>query len=81
MCELVRDRRAAEMIALCIVASEPGLAAFGGDHPGVHVYCAAVDPELNGAGCAACPGWETPGTVFSGRRTRTSGIMVVMQNG
>ena len=50
VCELVRDRGAAEIIALCIVASEPGLAAFGGDHPGVRVYCAAVDPELNDAG-------------------------------
>jgi uracil phosphoribosyltransferase len=50
VCELVRSRGAAEIIALCILASEPGLAAFGGDHPGVHVYCAAVDPDLNGAG-------------------------------
>jgi uracil phosphoribosyltransferase len=50
VCGLVRDRGAAEIVALCIVASEPGLAAFGGDHPGVRVYCAAVDPELNAAG-------------------------------
>ena len=50
VCGLVRERGASEIIALCIVASEPGLAAFGGDHPGVRVYCAAVDPELNGAG-------------------------------
>ncbi len=50
VCELVRARGAAEIIALCILASEPGLAAFGGDHPGVRVYCAAVDPELNDAG-------------------------------
>jgi uracil phosphoribosyltransferase len=50
VCGLVRDRGAAEVIALCIVASEPGLAAFGGDHPGVRVYCAAVDAELNEAG-------------------------------
>jgi uracil phosphoribosyltransferase len=50
VCGLVRDRGAAEIIALCIVASEPGLAAFGGDHPGVRVYCAAVDPDLNDAG-------------------------------
>lgn len=50
VCELVRQRGAAEIIALCIVASEPGLAAFGADHPGVCVYCAAVDPELNDAG-------------------------------
>jgi uracil phosphoribosyltransferase len=49
VCELVRDRGAAEIVALCIVASEPGLAAFGGAHPGVRVYCAAVDPDLNDA--------------------------------
>ena len=50
VCGLVRDRGAAEIIALCIVASEPGLATFGADHPGVRVYCAAVDPDLNGTG-------------------------------
>ena len=50
VCELVRKRGAAEIIALCILASEPGLATFGADHPGVRVYCAAVDPELNDAG-------------------------------
>ena len=50
VCELVRDRGAAEIVALCIVASEPGLAAFGGLHPGVRVFCAAVDPDLNDAG-------------------------------
>ena len=50
VCELVRGRGAAEIIALCILASEPGLAAFGGDHPAVRVYCVAVDPELNDAG-------------------------------
>jgi uracil phosphoribosyltransferase len=50
VCGLVRDRGAAGIIALCIVASEPGLATFGADHPGVSVYCAAVDPDLNAAG-------------------------------
>ncbi len=50
VCELVRERGAAEIVALCILASEPGLAAFGGQHPGVRVYCTAVDPELNEAG-------------------------------
>ena len=50
VCELVRGCGAAEVIALCILASEPGLTAFGRDHPGVRVYCAAVDPELNDAG-------------------------------
>ena len=50
VCELVRERGAAQIFALCILASEPGLAAFGGQHPGVQVYCAAVDPELNDSG-------------------------------
>ena len=35
VCDLVAERGAAEVMALCIIASEPGLAAFGGDHPGV----------------------------------------------
>jgi uracil phosphoribosyltransferase len=50
VCDLVIQRGAAEVIALCILASEPGLAAFALAHPGVPVYCAAVDPELNAAG-------------------------------
>jgi uracil phosphoribosyltransferase len=50
VCDLVRERGAAQIFALCILASEPGLAAFGGQHPGVQVYCAAVDPELNDSG-------------------------------
>jgi uracil phosphoribosyltransferase len=50
VCGMVRERGAADIVALCILASEPGLAAFGGEHPGVRVYCAAVDDELNEAG-------------------------------
>ena len=50
VCRLVRERDATEVVALCILASEPGLAAFARDHPGVRVYCAAVDPELNDDG-------------------------------
>ena len=50
VCELVAARGAAEVIALCVLASEPGLAAFRGDHPRVQVYCAAVDPGLNDNG-------------------------------
>ncbi len=50
VCDLVTERGAAEVLALCIVASEPGLATFGAAHPGVPVYCAAVDPWLNDAG-------------------------------
>jgi uracil phosphoribosyltransferase len=50
VCDLVTERGAAEVVALCIIASEPGLAAFRADHPQVRVYCATVDPALNEAG-------------------------------
>ena len=50
VCDLVTERGAAEVVALCILASEPGLATLGAAHPGVPVYCAAVDPGLNDAG-------------------------------
>jgi uracil phosphoribosyltransferase len=50
VCDLVAERGATDVVALCILASQPGLAAFGLAHPGVRVYCAAVDPELNDAG-------------------------------
>ena len=49
-CALVAARGAAEVVALCIIASEPGLAAFGPPTPTCAVYCAAVDAELNDAG-------------------------------
>jgi uracil phosphoribosyltransferase len=49
-CDLVAERGATEVVALCVLASEPGLHAFALVHPGVRVYCAAVDPELNEAG-------------------------------
>jgi len=49
-CDLVTARGAAEVAALCILASEPGLAVFGAAHPGVRVFCAAVDAGLDDAG-------------------------------
>jgi uracil phosphoribosyltransferase len=50
VCDLVAERGAREVIVLCIIASEPGLDAFGLAHPDVRVLCAAVDPELNEVG-------------------------------
>jgi uracil phosphoribosyltransferase len=50
VCDLVAERGAKQILALCIIASEPGLAAFAVRHPDVPVYCAAVDPELNELG-------------------------------
>lgn len=50
VCDLVVARGAAEVVALCIIASEPGLRTFTTAHPGIPVYCAAVDPELDDVG-------------------------------
>jgi len=50
VCDMVADRGAERILALCIIASEPGLTAFDARHPTVPVYCAAVDPGLNAVG-------------------------------
>jgi uracil phosphoribosyltransferase len=50
VCDIVAERGAQRILALCIIASEPGLVAFAARHPDVPVYCAAVDPELNELG-------------------------------
>jgi uracil phosphoribosyltransferase len=50
VCDLVHERGARQVIALCIIASKPGLAAFTKAHGDVRILCAAVDPELNSVG-------------------------------
>ena len=50
VCDMVRERGAKEVIVLCIIASEPGIAVFRAAHPLVRMYCAAVDRELNEVG-------------------------------
>jgi uracil phosphoribosyltransferase len=50
VCDLVLERQAAEVVALCIIASEPGVATFRAAHPSVPLFCAAVDPTLNDVG-------------------------------
>jgi uracil phosphoribosyltransferase len=50
VCDMVAERGADRILALCIIASEPGLAAFEERHPSVPVYCATVDPSLNEIG-------------------------------
>jgi uracil phosphoribosyltransferase len=50
VCRLVLERGASQVLALCIIASEPGLATFCAAHPDVHVWCAALDPGLNEVG-------------------------------
>jgi uracil phosphoribosyltransferase len=50
VCDLVQRRGAREVIALCVIASEPGIVTFAVAHPSVRLYCAAIDPELNEVG-------------------------------
>lgn len=49
-CTLIRSRGAARLQAICLVASEAGVAAFAAAHPDVPVTAAAVDPSLNDRG-------------------------------
>jgi uracil phosphoribosyltransferase len=50
VCDMVTERGAREVVVLSVIASAPGSAAFHVAHPEVRLLCAAVDPELNGAG-------------------------------
>jgi uracil phosphoribosyltransferase len=50
VCRLVFAHGAGEVIALCVIASAVGVAAFTEAHPDVELFCAAVDPELNQTG-------------------------------
>jgi uracil phosphoribosyltransferase len=47
---LLRQRGAARVTALCLIASAPGLERFTSEHPEVTVVCAAVDPKLDHRG-------------------------------
>jgi uracil phosphoribosyltransferase len=50
VCDLLCERNAGEIVALCLMVAEPGLASFALAHPDVHVVCAALDPTLNDVG-------------------------------
>ena len=50
VCAMVKERHAAKVTVLCLIASVPGLAFFRERHPDVDVACVAVDPELNDRG-------------------------------
>ena len=47
VCDLVKERGATEIHALCLIASLPGLDLFCCHHPTVKVACVAVDQDLN----------------------------------
>jgi len=48
--DMVKERHAASLTVLCLIASVPGLAYFRTRHPDVAVACVAVDPELDDRG-------------------------------
>lgn len=50
VCDLIAAKGATEVHALCLIASDAGLARFSERHPHVKVACAAVDPGLNDQG-------------------------------
>jgi uracil phosphoribosyltransferase len=49
-CSLVKAHGATQVMALCLIASRPGLSRFHSSHADVLVACAAIDTELNGNG-------------------------------
>jgi uracil phosphoribosyltransferase len=50
VCDLVVARGARSIVALCLLASVPGLQRFRAAHPSVLVACAGVDETLNASG-------------------------------
>lgn len=47
VCSLVEERGASQVVALCLIASVPGLHLVRSHHPGVRIACAAIDPALD----------------------------------
>jgi uracil phosphoribosyltransferase len=66
VCDLVAERGARLVLALCLIASRPGLERFWARHPEVSVACAAVDPELDQRGFIV-PGLGDAGDRLFGR--------------
>jgi uracil phosphoribosyltransferase len=50
VCDMVKERGAASLTVLCLIASIPGLGYFRSRHADVGVACVAVDPELDHRG-------------------------------
>ncbi len=50
VCDMVKQRRAARLTVLCLIASVPGLTFLRTRHPDVDVACVAVDGELDDRG-------------------------------
>lgn len=59
---MVESRNAAHVIALCIVAAQPGIDRVLAEHPDLTIACAAIDVELDHRG------YITPGLGDAGDR-------------
>jgi len=66
VCDLIVARGAASIVALCLLASMPGLRRFRNAHPDVLVACAGIDPVLNDSGYIV-PGLGDAGDRLFGR--------------
>lgn len=50
VCAMAAERGATELLALCVIASVPGVDRVLGEHPRLRVACAALDPVLDSQG-------------------------------
>jgi uracil phosphoribosyltransferase len=48
--ERLKEQGASDLSFVCILACPEGIARLQGDHPGVHIWCAAIDRELDPQG-------------------------------
>ncbi len=60
--DMLRERNAGEITALCLIAAQPGIDAVGAAHPDVRIVAAALDGELTDVG------YITPGLGDAGDR-------------
>ncbi len=60
--DMLRQRNAGEITALCLIAAKPGVAAVSEAHPDVQIVAAALDEELTSIG------YITPGLGDAGDR-------------
>ena len=68
VCAMIAQRGAQEVVALCVLASAPGLERLGGEHPTVRVASGlSIRSSTNGG--SSCPGWVTRVIGCLARRT------------
>lgn len=48
--ERLKEQGASDLSFVCILTCPEGIARLQGDHPGVHIWCAAIDRELDPQG-------------------------------